>query len=174
MTSDPNSHPPKEDTVTTLHQTFIDTPIGKLRLVADAQALVAVDLPSSKGKREPALDAPAAGHPVLDRARAQMAAYFAGERRSFDVPLAPRGTAFQRSVWAALNEIPCGETRSYRDIAARIGRPSSTRAVGAANGQNPIAVIIPCHRVIGADGSLTGYGGGLPTKRWLLEHELRP
>jgi methylated-DNA-[protein]-cysteine S-methyltransferase len=107
--------------------------------------------------------------------RAQLEAYFCGERTSFDLPLAPRGTPFQERVWRGLREIPFGTTMSYGELARRIGSPSWTgaRAVGAANGQNPIAVIVPCHRVIGADGSLTGFGGGLPRKRWLLTHEGR-
>lgn len=110
---------------------------------------------------------------MLARAAAQLAAYFAGERRDFDLPLAPQGTPFQQRVWDALLAIPYGAVRSYGDVARAIGRPAASRAVGAANGRNPIAIIVPCHRVIGASGQLTGYGGGLPTKRWLLEHEQR-
>jgi len=101
----------------------------------------------------------------------QLTEYFAGVRRSFDLPLAPEGTAFQRSVWNELLQIRFGEHTSYGELARRLGRPDSARAVGAANGSNPIAIVIPCHRVIGRDGSLTGYGGGLPIKRWLLDHE---
>ncbi|MCA8974064.1 MAG: methylated-DNA--[protein]-cysteine S-methyltransferase [Planctomycetes bacterium] len=104
-------------------------------------------------------------------ARRQLAEYFAGRRREFELPLAPRGTPFQLEVWAALRTIPFGSTCSYADIAARIGRPNAVRAVGAANGRNPIAIIVPCHRVIGRDGSLTGYAGGLDRKRRLLQHE---
>jgi methylated-DNA-[protein]-cysteine S-methyltransferase len=109
--------------------------------------------------------------PLLQQLRRELDAYFAGALRRFTVPLAPRGTEFQRAVWAALLTIDFGETCSYADIARAIGRPTATRAVGAANGQNPIAVVIPCHRVIGSDRSLTGYGGGLDRKRWLLAHE---
>ena len=98
----------------------------------------------------------------------QLEEYFAGERRTFDLALAPGGTPFQAQVWAELCRIPYGETLSYLQLAQRIGNPRAVRAVGLANGSNPIAIVIPCHRVIGADGSLTGYGGGLPTKRWLL------
>jgi methylated-DNA-[protein]-cysteine S-methyltransferase len=105
--------------------------------------------------------------------RRQVEAYCAGDLRVFALELAPRGTAFQRAVWQALLEIPYGLTLSYRELAARIGRPTAVRAVGAANGANPIGLIVPCHRVIGADGSLTGYGGGLPLKRALLLHEAR-
>jgi methylated-DNA-[protein]-cysteine S-methyltransferase len=103
----------------------------------------------------------------------QLAAYFAGERTAFALPLAARGTEWQRRVWAALLEIPAGKTATYGQVAGALGRPSASRAVGAANGQNPIAIVVPCHRVVGANGTLTGYAGGLDRKRWLLEHELR-
>lgn len=101
----------------------------------------------------------------------QLREYFEGRRRAFDLRLDPEGTAFQRSVWTALESIPYGETVSYLDIANRLGKPAAVRAVGAANGANPIPIVIPCHRVIGADGSLTGYGGGIDVKKWLLNHE---
>jgi methylated-DNA-[protein]-cysteine S-methyltransferase len=107
---------------------------------------------------------------LLEASR-QLQAYFAGERREFDLPLAPYGSDFQRRVWSALLEIPYGETISYLELARRLGDPRAVRAVGSANGRNPISIIIPCHRVIGADGSLVGYGGGLERKRWLLRHE---
>jgi methylated-DNA-[protein]-cysteine S-methyltransferase len=110
---------------------------------------------------------------LLERVAAQLREYFAGERREFDVELAAKGTPFQQRVWDSLMAIPYGELRSYGDVAKAIGRPAASRAVGAANGRNPIAIIVPCHRVIGASGNLTGYGGGLPTKKWLLEHERR-
>jgi methylated-DNA-[protein]-cysteine S-methyltransferase len=109
--------------------------------------------------------------PVLAAARRQLERYFAGERTEFDLPLAPEGTEFQRAVWAGLGTIGYGETLSYGELADRIGRPNAQRAVGLANGRNPIAVIVPCHRVIGADGSLTGYGGGLDRKQRLLALE---
>ena len=108
---------------------------------------------------------------AFDEVRRQLDAYFLGRRRKFDVPMRGAGTAFQEEVWAALCEIPYGETWSYGQLAARIGRPAGSRAVGAANGQNPLSILVPCHRVIGADGKLTGYGGGLPAKQWLLELE---
>jgi methylated-DNA-[protein]-cysteine S-methyltransferase len=108
---------------------------------------------------------------VLDRAADQLAEYFAGTRSAFDLALAPRGTEFQRSVWHALCAIPAGETRSYGELAHSLGRPLASRAVGAANGANPISIIVPCHRLIGSTGALTGYAGGLGTKRWLLAHE---
>jgi AraC family transcriptional regulator of adaptative response/methylated-DNA-[protein]-cysteine methyltransferase len=110
-------------------------------------------------------------HPLLDRLETELAAYFAGRLRQFSLPLHQPGTAFQQAVWAALQAIPFGETRSYRDIATAVGRPAATRAVGTANGRNRIAVVIPCHRVINAGGALGGYGGGLERKRWLLRHE---
>jgi methylated-DNA-[protein]-cysteine S-methyltransferase len=155
-----------------LHQLDLETPIGTLRLLADDDALVGVHLP---GQEDPRSGAPGDGPlpPVLERARTQIGEYFAGKRRTFDLPLAPRGTEFQRSVWRALSAIPFGATRSYGEIASALGRPSASRAVGAANGQNPIAIIVPCHRVIGADGTLTGYAGGLALKEWLLRHEQR-
>jgi len=109
--------------------------------------------------------------PVLKAAEHQLAEYFEGKRRKFDLPLNPSGTEFQKKVWAALGEIPYGETRSYGDIARAVGREKAFRAVGMANHNNPISIIIPCHRVIGADGSMTGYGGGLEIKRFLLRLE---
>jgi methylated-DNA-[protein]-cysteine S-methyltransferase len=109
--------------------------------------------------------------PVLKEAAGQLAAYFGGELKAFDLPLAPEGTPFQRSVWDALLTIPYGETRSYLQMAILIGAPKAVRAVGAANGQNPIPIVIPCHRVIGSNGKLTGFGGGLPLKRQLLDLE---
>ena len=112
-----------------------------------------------------------ADHPLLDPLATQLDEYFAGARRDFDLPLAPEGTDFQRTVWHALARIPYGDTTSYAQLADTIGHPSAVRAVGAANGRNPIPIVQPCHRVIGADGALTGFGGGLPTKRFLLELE---
>jgi methylated-DNA-[protein]-cysteine S-methyltransferase len=146
------------------------TPIGRLTVVIDKDAVHRVLFET--GKHEPASrdgwkrDAPAARN-----AREQLLAYFAGERRDFDLPLRPAGTPFQLEVWKALREIPFGATRSYRDIANRIGNPKAVRAVGAANGRNPLPIIVPCHRVIGADGSMTGFGGGIPVKQFLLAHE---
>ncbi len=148
----------------------IETPTGPLRLLATDAALVgaffAAQLP-------PPFDGPeAAGpHPVLDAAARELLEYVDGRRTQFTVPLAPEGTDFQRAVWAVLTTIPSGETRTYGWVAAQVGRPDAVRAVGSAIGRNPIGVVIPCHRVIGADGSLTGYAGGLDVKRWLLAHE---
>jgi methylated-DNA-[protein]-cysteine S-methyltransferase len=128
-----------------------------------AAALAAVPAGAGTGRRP--------GEPPLPALRAQLAEYAGGERRRFALPLAPRGTDFERRVWQALTEIPYGETRSYAEIAAAVGSPAACRAVGRANGRNPIAIVIPCHRVIGSDGSLTGYGGGLDLKRFLLDLE---
>lgn len=146
------------------------TPIGALRLLAEDDALLGVYFPGRDGPSE---NAPRAGpeHPVLELARAQLAEYFTGSRTRFALPLRARGTAFQERVWAELAGIPYGQTRSYAQIAAEIGRPQAVRAVGAANGKNPLSIVVPCHRVIGSDGSLTGYGGGIANKAWLLEHE---
>lgn len=144
----------------------LDTPIGVIHLAVDDDELVELQLPN-----HPAPDGTRGKHPVLTAAAKQLREYFAGKRSDFDLPLAPRGTEFQERVWKQLLRIRHGETCSYADVARAIGAPTASRAVGAANGKNPIAIIIPCHRVIGASGSLTGYGGGMPTKRWLLEHE---
>ena len=144
---------------------FVPSPIGELLLASDGEALTGVWLtpPSAPpGRRDDA---------VLKPAREQMRAYFDGELRDFDLPLSAAGTEFQRQVWEALVAIPYGSTASYADIARTIGRPTATRAVGAANGRNPLAIIVPCHRVIGKNGTLTGYGGGLDRKDWLLKHE---
>jgi methylated-DNA-[protein]-cysteine S-methyltransferase len=151
-------------------QTLVPSPIGTLRLVATDAALTGVYFPSEDGAAAPEARAVAA-HPVLDQAARELDEYFQGKRRSFSTPLAGAGTAFQREVWRALGDIPFGQCRSYAEIAAAIGRPRAVRAVGAANGANPLSIFVPCHRVIGADGKLTGYGGGLPAKAWLLDHE---
>jgi methylated-DNA-[protein]-cysteine S-methyltransferase len=141
----------------------VDTPIGPLLLRADHGRLSRIEF-----------GAPAAcssDAPPFPEAEAQLHAYFAGELERFELPLAPLGTPFQRSVWDALAEIPYGTTTTYSKLAARIGRPAACRAVGAANGRNPLPVIVPCHRVIGAAGALTGYGGGLEVKQHLLALE---
>jgi methylated-DNA-[protein]-cysteine S-methyltransferase len=148
----------------------IETPIGPLTVAADETGLRRIFFPSG-GKAH----APEAGwvrdpEPFGALAR-ELAEYFAGRRRAFSVALAPEGTEFQLATWHALTEIPYGTTISYAELARRIGRPAASRAVGAANGANPLPIVVPCHRVIGADGSLTGFGGGLPLKRALLELE---
>lgn len=156
--------------MTTPLYTYLASPIGPLLLAGDGIALGHVGFPAGKGRIAPR-DGWRRDDAAFVAARSQLAAYFAGERRDFDLELRPEGTAFQRSVWQALTAIPYGETTSYGAIAARIGRPSASRAVGAANGANPIPIIVPCHRVIGSAGALTGFGGGIDTKRWLLAHE---
>ncbi len=156
---------------------IIDSPVGPLTLVADGGALTALylDTPGSDSRgqlRAEVLGPP--GDPADEpfaTAADQLAAYFAGTLTEFSLPLEPAGTPFQRRVWAELQAIPYGETRSYGELARAIGNPAAVRAVGLANGRNPIAVVIPCHRVIGSDGSLTGYGGGLDRKRYLLDLE---
>ena len=140
----------------------VDTPIGTLWLAGDEDGLTAVSFDPLPAGAE---------SPVCGEAAEQLEAYFAGELRDFQLPLAPRGTDFQRSVWAAVAAIPYGGTASYLEIATTLGRPAACRAIGAANGRNPLPVVIPCHRVIGAAGGLTGYGGGLARKRALLDLE---
>lgn len=154
-----------------LRQRLITTPIGQLRLVASSRALVGVYF-SDHRAASPASYPEADTHTLLDLAAAELHEYFSGTRRSFTTPLEPSGTEFQRAVWAALTDIEFAGTRSYGQLAAAIGRPRAVRAVGAANGRNPLSLFVPCHRVIGSDGTLTGYAGGLERKRWLLAHEL--
>ena len=147
---------------------FLDTPIGRLRLVSDGTHLVAIEFAGRHADHhndQERLD------PVLQSCSKQLTEYFAGKREHFDLPLAATGTDFQRSVWAALSAIPYGELRSYRDIAQAIDKPTAVRAVGAANGRNPLPIVVPCHRVIGSDGSLTGFAGGLEMKTRLLQLE---
>ncbi|TDR93180.1 methylated-DNA--[protein]-cysteine S-methyltransferase [Enterovirga rhinocerotis] len=155
-----------------LSSTSLDTPVGLLTLVAGNDGLAAIlwpDDPPSRVPLGPLADEP--GHPVLLETERQLRAYFAGTLRVFTVPLAFRGTPFQKDVWEALLTIPFGETRSYAQIARQIGRPAAVRAVGAANGRNPISIIAPCHRVVGSTGALTGFAGGIAVKRRLLEFE---
>ncbi|UGS34345.1 methylated-DNA--[protein]-cysteine S-methyltransferase [Capillimicrobium parvum] len=148
----------------------IDSPIGPLSLTARDGALTHVHMHEQRHAAAPAPDA-LRDDAAFPEAVRQFAEYFAGERTAFDLALAPGGTPFQLRVWEALREIPYGETISYGELARRVGSPGAFRAVGLANGRNPLAIVVPCHRVIGADGGLTGYGGGLERKRWLLAHE---
>jgi methylated-DNA-[protein]-cysteine S-methyltransferase len=157
----PVGAPLAADSVGQVHT--VETPIGPLLLSAGGGHLSRIDFDSRIACSSAA--------PPFPEAEAQLHAYFAGELERFELPLAPRGTAFQRSVWDALAEIPYGSTTTYSELAAKIGRPGACRAVGAANGRNPLPVIVPCHRVIGAAGALTGYGGGLARKRRLLALE---
>ena len=148
----------------------VSTPLGDITAVADDAGLTQVILAGDDGS---VLAEATEGGPIVDAATQQLVEYFAGERMAFDVPLAPQGTEFQMTVWKALGDVPFGTTATYGEIARAIGQLTATRAVGAANGRNPIPIIIPCHRVIGASGELTGYsgGGGIETKRRLLDHE---
>lgn len=149
---------------------YLQSPIGPLLLFGDGVKLSGLHF--STGNKAKAADPSwRRADDAFARVRQQLTEYFAGERKTFDVALAPAGTEFQMSVWQALTEIGYGETASYADVAARIGNPKASRAVGTANGSNPIAIIVPCHRVIGSDGSLTGFGGGLDSKRFLLQLE---
>jgi methylated-DNA-[protein]-cysteine S-methyltransferase len=154
--------------ITGQHVACYQSPIGTLEITGTETGIVAIRF----------LDEPPAAlpeiHPSLETGLRQLDEYFRGQRRDFTLPLQLSGTDFQQRVWNALLDIPFGETRSYLEIAEVLGDRNAVRAVGAANGENPIAVVVPCHRVIGSDGSLVGYGGGLWRKQWLLEHEGRP
>ncbi len=153
-----------------LSHAVLETPIGPLTLLATPHALREVRFPNgrplgpSDGLAEP-------DQPVLAQAARELAEYFTGDRLDFDVPLDPQGSPFQLAAWRGLREIPYGETMSYAEQARRLGHPGKARAIGAANASNPLPVIVPCHRVVGSDGSLTGFGGGLERKAWLLHHE---
>ena len=150
----------------------VDSPIGPLLLTSDGESLTVLYMgaPSKRPNMGSEwIENPKAG--VLLAAAGQLQEYFAGKRKTFDLPLNLQGTDFQKRVWTQLTKIPFGETWSYGQLAKKLCNPNGSRAVGLANGRNPIAVIVPCHRVIGADGSLTGFGGGIPRKQWLLAHE---
>jgi AraC family transcriptional regulator of adaptative response/methylated-DNA-[protein]-cysteine methyltransferase len=171
--------PSKASGVHCLIARWIDSPLGPILGLADDNGLHVFDWVDRRGlereilrlRQRTKFAIVPGDHPMLDRAAAEIAEYFAGTRSSFTLPLARRGTEFQRRVWDALLAIPSGETRSYADVASSIGQPAAVRAVARAVGDNYRGVIIPCHRVIGSDGSLTGYGGGLARKQWLLDHE---
>ena len=150
------------------HYAHLESPVGQLLLTAADDTLTGLYLPREERAPDPSWQE---GGPFLDEVQRQLSAYFDGRRQAFDMPLDPAGTAWQRRVWAELARIPYGETISYAELARRAEHPSAVRAAGAANGRNPISIVIPCHRVIGADGRLTGYSGGLDAKRWLLTHE---
>jgi len=156
-----------------VNYTYLDTPIGTLLIAGDDAALERIAFPrrGKAVKPEPGWQESPRG-PVGEAAQ-QLREYFAGKRTGFDLPLAPEGTAFQRSVWRQLQEIPYGRTISYGELARRVGNPKASRAVGSANGANPLPIVIPCHRVIAGDGTLGGFGGGLPTKQTLLALEQR-
>lgn len=150
------------------HYIEMDSPIGSLLVTCDDDGITGLRM-DTPGR--PGIATMKRGHPLLTRARKQLNEYFAGKRTEFDLPLTPQGTDFQCAVWKRLERIPFGRTKSYGEIASEVGKPKASRAVGAANGRNPISVIVPCHRVIGSNGTLTGFGGGLERKQWLLQHE---
>ncbi|ONG50883.1 cysteine methyltransferase [Pseudoroseomonas deserti] len=156
-----------------LRRHTIASPVGPLTLYATDTALHAILWPGENPRRIRLAEAVDAPSPVLDDTIRQLNQYFAGTRQSFDLPLAENGTPFQRSHWAALRAIPYGETRSYAALASQAGKPGASRAIGAANGRNPISIVTPCHRAIGSSGALTGFAGGLDAKRWLLDLEAR-
>ena len=150
---------------------YFESPIGRLLLTSDGTALTGLYMePSRKAQCTDGWMEDVTVAPLSATVR-QLTEYFEGTRREFDLPLRLQGTTFQTRVWRELTEIPYGQTWSYGQLAKRIDKPSASRAVGLANGRNPISILVPCHRVIGADGSLTGYGGGIERKRWLLAHE---
>ena len=171
----------------TLFSATMPSPIGELTIVADDRAIVAIRWDTESDDRAPDAHNPvdawlgrrraavceAPDHPVLAEAVRQLTEYFAGERTTFDLPLAPAGTDFQQSAWEALRGIPFGVTVSYGEQAAAMGDKRKARAVGAANGRNPIPIVVPCHRVVGSNGHLTGFAGGIEVKAWLLDHERR-
>lgn len=156
--------------MTSTHFATTNSPIGELLVLGDRESVHKL-LMNGDGDFDDRKDDLTQDQQAFARTIDQLSEYFAGDRDSFDLPLEPEGTEFQRAVWNALAEIPFGETRSYGEIAAAVGRPKAARAVGMANNRNPIAVIVPCHRVIGSGGALVGYAGGLERKTWLLDHE---
>ena len=154
----------------TLSHCFLTHPTGEVSLIASDDGLEQIRFDATVPEEAVRCD----DHPILRETARQLKAYFAGELRDFDLPLTLKGTPFQIRVWKALQEIPYGETRSYAEQACVVGAPDAVRAVGSANGRNPIPIVVPCHRVIGSNGKLTGFGGGLPLKRWLLDLESHP
>jgi len=152
--------------------TYTESPHGLILLARNEAGLTHIAFQEGEDKVQPEMDWTRDDAPLIETI-GQLKAYFDGPRKTFDLPLAPAGTSFQLEVWRALQDIPCGETITYGALASRIGRPAASRAVGAANGQNPLAIVVPCHRVIGANGKLTGYAGGIEIKQALLEHEQR-
>ena len=170
-----------QTTMTRLYRTTMPSPVGELTLVADDTALRLISFPSEAPNtldpttdvNREVIDVAVGEHPVLALASGQLQEYFDGSRTEFDIPLAPEGTPFQQQAWSVLRSIPFGATMSYGEQAAALGDRKRARAVGAANGRNPIPIIVPCHRVVGSNGHLTGFGGGIESKAWLLDHERR-
>ncbi|GAB1255889.1 methylated-DNA--protein-cysteine methyltransferase [Aurantivibrio plasticivorans] len=153
----------------TVYYTSMASPLGELGIAGDGDAITHVWMAGQKNI--PAVDHWQFNDVIFANATQQLTEYFSGKRVAFDLPLKPAGTSFQQRVWRMLQTIPLGDTWSYKALATAVGKPAAARAVGAANGRNPIAIIVPCHRVIGSNGSTTGYAGGLERKRWLLNHE---
>jgi len=162
-----------------LHSIHLDTPLSSMVACASERGVCLLEFTDNRRVERELTDLQKrlstgvlpGSNPHLDQLKCELAEYFAGQRKQFTVPLHTPGTEFQKSVWNILREIPCGETRSYKQQSIALGKPKAVRAVAAANGQNRVSIVIPCHRVIGSDGSLTGYGGGLDRKKWLLEFE---
>ena len=152
------------------YHTIVPSPLGNILLTADESGLTGVNFQEAKGAKKPPRGSVESSAP-FKRAKQQLEAYFRGDLKDFDLPLSPAGTAFQRDVWKALRRIPYGKTVSYGELAKRLGKPTASRAVGAANGRNPLPIIVPCHRVVGSDGRLTGYYGGTHLKEFLLKLE---
>lgn len=159
-------------TDTALTSAVMDSPMGELTIVASDAGLRAILWPSERDGRV-TFDEPVepGSHPVIDQTVAQLDEYISGDRQNFDLPLDLVGTDFQKDVWAGLAKIPFGETQSYGELADELSKPGAARAVGAATGRNPISIVVPCHRLVGASGKLTGFAGGIDSKRWLLTHE---
>ena len=156
-----------------MYSALFQSPVGKLTLVASDAGLRAILWPSERPCRVKLPDISRGDHPVLQATTSQLTEYFAGKRQSFDLPIDLHGTSFQVKAWRSLADIPYGTTASYAEQADRIGAPKAVRAVGTANGRNPISIVLPCHRVVASNGSLAGFAGGLDVKRWLLEFESR-
>lgn len=150
---------------------YINSPIDPLLLAADDKGLHLIEFHTPRHPMSRTAEWTEGNNPILEATRLQLDEYFSGSRKDFELPLAPQGTPFQTGVWHMLATIPYGQTISYAQLAQRVGKPTAMRAVGAANGRNPLPIVLPCHRVIGADGSLTGFGGGLPIKQFLLQLE---
>ncbi|MFY0663231.1 MAG: methylated-DNA--[protein]-cysteine S-methyltransferase [Natronospirillum sp.] len=157
--------------MTDLTYTRMPTPVGDLLISTDGQGIRHILFDDGAAAEKLQQRAKQGAHPILQQAETQLAEYFAGTRNAFDLPLSAVGTAFQQRVWNALSTIPFGQTWDYAQLAHAIGQPTAARAVGMANGRNPLSIVVPCHRVIGKNGTLTGYAGGLSRKEWLLKHE---
>lgn len=154
-----------------IHYQYIESPVDPLLIAADEHGLHLIEFHAPRHPMSRVAAWIEGSNPIIEATRLQLDEYFAGSRKKFNLPLAPQGTPFQAKVWHTLATIPYGQTISYAQLAQRVGKPTAMRAVGAANGRNPLPIVLPCHRVIGADGSLTGFGGGLPTKQFLLQLE---